>query len=38
VSEGDAIVLLISGSGSRVAESYDGSAPDAAELVVDYLP
>jgi len=37
-SAGNAIVLLISGSGSRVAESYDGSAPDAAELVVDYLP
>jgi hypothetical protein len=36
-SNGNAMVLLISGSGQRVAESYDGSADEAAVLELEYL-
>ena len=37
-SSGNAVVLLVSGSGSRVAESYNGGAGVAPELVIDYMP
>jgi hypothetical protein len=35
-SSGQAVVLLISGTGKRVAESYEGSAPQAPLLHVEY--
>jgi chitodextrinase len=35
-SAGNALVLILSGEGRRVAESYDGTAPP--ELVIQYLP
>jgi chitodextrinase len=34
---GNSLVLLVSGSGARVADSYDGGAAGAAVLVVEYL-
>jgi hypothetical protein len=36
-SVGNSLVLLVSGSGARVADSYDGAAAAAAVLVVEYL-
>jgi chitodextrinase len=35
-SAGNALVLILSGDGRRVAESYDGTAPP--ELVIQYMP
>ncbi len=37
-SAGNALVLLVSGSGRRVAEAFDGVAPAAPELVLVYEP
>jgi hypothetical protein len=37
-SPGNALVLLVSGSGRRVAEAFDGVAPAAPELVLVYEP
>ena len=37
-SEGNALAFFITGTGVREAESFDGSADNAAELVVTYLP
>jgi chitodextrinase len=37
-SPGNALVLLVSGSGKRVAEAYDGVAAAAPELVLVYEP
>lgn len=37
-SSGNAINILMNGTGERVAESYDGSAADAPVLVISYLP
>jgi chitodextrinase len=37
-SPGNALVLLVSGSGKRVAEAYDGVASAAPELVLVYEP
>lgn len=34
---GNAMVFTIKGTGTREAESYDGSAPDAPRLVIDYI-
>jgi hypothetical protein len=36
-SEGNAMVFVISGSGDRTAESYDGEPSDAPRIDVDYL-
>ena len=35
-SAGNALALIVSGQGRRVAESYDGTAPP--ELVIQYVP
>jgi hypothetical protein len=37
-SPGNALVLLVSGSGKRVAEAFDGVASAAPELVLVYEP
>ena len=34
---GNAMVFTIEGSGTRTAESYDGSPTEAAKLVIDYI-
>ena len=34
---GQSLALIVTGSGARVAESFDGSAAQAAELVVEYI-
>ncbi len=35
---GNAMAFYIGGTGVREAESFDGSAPDAARLVIDFIP
>ncbi len=37
-TEGNAISFIITGTGERVAESYDGVAASAAVLVVEFIP
>jgi len=36
-ASGNAIAIIINGSGQRTAESYDGEAPAAPKLVITYL-
>ena len=36
-SSGNALTIIITGTGERTAESWEGSASQAAELVVDYM-
>lgn len=36
-SSGNAMAFFIHGTGTREAESYDGSAPDAPKLIIDYI-
>ena len=36
-SSGNALVFVITGSGARVAESWDGSPAQAPELVIEYI-
>ncbi len=35
-SQGNALTFFITGSGQRIAESYDGSSADAPELIIEY--
>jgi len=37
-TEGNAIVLIVTGDGERVAESYDGDPTGAPALYIDFLP
>ena len=37
-SAGNAIALIISGTGTRTAESYDGSAAQSPTLTIDFIP
>jgi hypothetical protein len=35
-SSGNSLVLILSGTGARVAEAFDGDAPGAPLLVIEY--
>lgn len=37
-ASGNSVAFFINGTGTREAESYDGSAPDAPKLIVEYVP
>lgn len=37
-TSGNSMNIIASGTGERVAESFDGSSTDAPELIIEYLP
>ncbi len=37
-ASGNSMVLIVEGSGKRVAEAYDGESANAPLLVIEYIP